>query len=168
MSLSRRVECNAAEQQTDIINPTNESHLALQLLSNYSLIRSEVEKQLFCGVYLDVQYCPDSLDLEFQYCEIESPDDLENIFKFTVYGDILVDYFRTKFGLSEIATNELDAVHFAKHIIDVFEPIKKDMWAFVMIYALQAISKMEDSAKVEATKIITTNTYEETSFTVLN
>ena len=76
------------------------------------------------------------------------------------YGDILVDYFRTKFGLEEIATNELDSVTFAKHIIKIneCEQVKIEIWAFVMLYALQAISKMDESTKYEATKIITTNT----------
>ena len=63
-----RVESNTGEQQTDIIKPTDESHLALQILTNYSLFRSEVDKQLLSGVYLDVQYCLDSLQLELQYC----------------------------------------------------------------------------------------------------
>ena len=51
MWLQRSVNLDTAEQQTDIIIPTDESHLAFQLISNHSLVKSEVEKQLVNGVY---------------------------------------------------------------------------------------------------------------------
>ena len=51
MWLQRSVNLDTAEQQVDIIKPTNESHLAFQLISIHFLVKSEVEKQLVNGVY---------------------------------------------------------------------------------------------------------------------
>ena len=147
--MQRSVNLDTAEQQVDIIKPIDESHVAFQLISNYSLVRSGVGNQLLSGFYLDIQCCQDSGDLEFQYCQLKSPDNLENIFGSTKYGDILVDCFRVIYELEEIAINELDAIPFAKLILKIYEEMDKDDWAFLTLYALQAIGKMKDSTQVE-------------------
>ena len=166
MPLQRSDNLDIAEQQLDIIKPTNESHLAFQLISNYLLAKSEVEKHLLSGVYVDLQCCKDSSILELHYYQLEDPDDLENIYDPTKYGDILVDCFRDARELEEIATNELDAITFAKFILKLCEQMDQEDWAFLTLYALQAIGKMKDSTQVEATLIILVNSFEESTSAV--
>ena len=166
MPLQRSVNLDTAEQQVDIIKPTDESHLAFQLISNYSLAKSEVEKQLLSGVYVDIQCCKDPGIFELQYWQLEDPDDLENIYDPTKNGDILVDCFRDAYGLEEIAINELDAIPFAKFIFKICEQMDQEDWAFMTLFALQAIGKMKDSNQVEATLIILVNNFEESTSAV--
>ena len=165
-SLQRRVNLNTAKQQVDIIKPTGESYLANQLLSNHKLVNSEVERQFRNRAYLDVQYCSDSERLTLKYRQLESPDEINDICDYTKYGDILVNAFRVKYGLEEVAINELDAIPFAELIIYLCELMNQEVWAFLIFYAIQMIRKMKESTQNEAMRIILLNTYEETTSVV--
>ena len=143
---------NTAKQQVDIIKPTGESHLTNQLLSNHKFVNSEVERQFRSRAYLDVQYCSDSERLTLKYRQLESPDENKDICDSTMYGDILVDAFRVKYGLEEVAINELDAIPFAEFIIYLCELMNQEVWFFLIFYAMQMIGKMKESTQVEVTK----------------
>ena len=174
MSLQYSFNLAMVAQQGDITNSTDVSHLAFQIVSNSSLIYSELEKQLRSGVYLDIQCCQDSGNLELQYCQLESLDDCKSICISSKYVDMLVDCFRINYGLEEIAINKLDAIPFAKLIIKICKRIEQEVclptnfteaWVFMIFYALQAIAKMKYSTQLEATQLILVNTYERTTST---
>ena len=74
--------------------------------------------------------------------------------------------FRVKYGLEEVAINELDAIPFAEFIIYLCELMNQEVWAFLIFYAIQMIGKMKESTQFEATRIILLNTYEETTSVV--
>ncbi len=164
MSRQRSVNSNTSEQKADIKKPTDESHLVFQLISNNSLIKSEVERQLLSGVYLDVQLCLDTGDLVLQHCKLESPEDFNNIFNSKQYGDILAEYYRKDFGLKS-AINKLYEVPFAIYIVGFRSLMNQEFWVFLMLYALQAINKMKDSTRVATTQLIVASTYEQTTST---
>ena len=77
-----------------------------------------------------------------------------------------MDCFRDARELEEIATNELDAITFAKFILEICEQMDQEDWAFMTLYALQAIGKMKYSTQVEATLIILVNSFEESTSAV--
>ncbi len=104
--------------------------MANQLLSNHKFVNSEVERQFRSRAYLDVQYCSDSERLTLKYRQLESPDENKDICDSTMYGDILVDAFRVKYGLEEVAINELDAIPFAEFIIYLCELMNQEVWFF--------------------------------------